>query len=122
MSKRAKRSLLRAAAMLLCVGVPLAATLTQFPVWVVRSSEATVSGMFLMLSFLCALPFLKQIRAYFASPSAALVWGVLLVLLALLRNIIDEVIFVCAFGAPANILGMFLFKIADAAEKKDSEK
>lgn len=121
MTNATKGKLIRYAATALCVGVPLAATLTQFPIWVYKSAEATVSGMFLLMSFFSALPFIKQIKEYFKSPASWVLWSVLLVTLVLLRNIIDEVIIVCMAGAPANIVGMFIYKIGRHIEDKDKK-
>ena len=122
MTNSVKGKLIKLAATVLCVGVPLGATLTQFPIWIYKSSEATVSGMFLLLALISALPFIKQIKAYFKSPAVWVVWSVLLVLLVLLRNIIDEMIIVCMAGAPANIIGMFIYKIGKSIEDKDKKK
>jgi hypothetical protein len=119
MTNATKGKLIRYAATALCVGVPFAATLTQFPIWIYKSSEATVSGTFLLFAMLSALPFIKQIIAYFKSPAVWVVWCVLLVSLILLRNIIDEMIIVCMAGAPANIVGMFIYKIGKHIEDKD---
>ena len=122
MTNSVKGKIIKYCAIALCVGVPLAATLTQFPVWVYKSSEATMSGMFLMFAFISALPFIKQIKAYFKSPAVWVVWTVLLVLLLLLRNIIDEMIIVCMAGAPANIIGMLIYKIGQNIEEKDKKE
>ena len=77
-----------------------------------------MSGTFLLFAFLSCLPFIKQIIAYFKSPAVWAVWVALLVVLVMLRNIIDEMIVVCAVGAPANILGMFTYKIGAGIEAK----
>lgn len=119
MRNATKGKIIRHASTALCVGVPFAATLSQFPVWIEKSSEATVSGTFLVFAFLSALPFIKQIIAYFKSPAVWAVWVALLVCLVMLRNIIDEMIFVCLFGAPANILGMFTYKLGAHIEAKE---
>lgn len=103
--------LIRYIAIALCVFPPLAATVSQFPVWIEKSAEATMSGTFIVFAFLSALPFIKQIIAYFKSPSCWAVWCAILLVLLLIRNIIDEIILVCAIGAPSNIIGMFLYKL-----------
>lgn len=100
-------------ALVLDVGAPLAATISQFPVWVDRSAGATVSGLFVLFAFLSAIPFLKQIKAYFKSPSAWVMWCIIFVLLVALRAIIDEILVICAIGALANVIGAGLHKIGD---------
>ena len=98
---------------------PLAATLSQFPIWIHRSSEATVSGTFLLFALLSMLPFAKQIATYMKSPSAWMVWGILFALFIALRNIIDEMVIVCFVGLLSNIVGTFIYKLG---EKISDEK
>ena len=100
-------------ALVLDVGAPLAATMSQFPVWVDRSADATISGMFVLFAFLSAIPFFKQIKEYFKSPSAWVMWCIIFVSLIALRAIIDEILVICAIGALANIIGAGLHKIGD---------
>lgn len=118
MTNRTKGNILKAIAVTIDVSVPLAATLTQFPLWVEKSSEATMSGLFLIFSFLSCLPFIKQIKAYFRSPSVWVVWVVLLVLFVCLRNIIDEMVVVCFFGTIANAIGACIYKLGDIIGNK----
>lgn len=118
MTNRTKGNILKALAVTVDVSVPFAATLTQFPIWVEKSSEATMSGLFLVFAFLSCLPFIKQIKAYFRSPSVWVVWMVLLVLFVCLRNIIDEMLVVCFFGTIANVVGAGIYKIGNAVGNK----
>ncbi len=106
-----KGAIIKGCAVCLDVFVPLAATFVQFPIWVERSSEATMSGLFLVLALVSALPFLKQIKAYFKSPSVWVIWIVLFALFVCLKNIIDEMIVVCFAGMLANIIGCGIYKI-----------
>ncbi len=126
MKNKTKGKLLRYAAVALDVAVPLIATLTQFPVWTEKSSEATVSGLFLVFAFLSALPFIKQIKAFLKSPSVPVIWVVILVFLVCLRNIISEMIIVCFWGTIANAVGMGIYKIGEAvgskADREPAEK
>ena len=118
MTNRTKGKIFKASAVTLDVLVPLIATLTQFPVWVEKSSEATVSGLLIIFAFLSCLPFLKQIKAFFKSPSVWILWVVLLVLFICLRNIIDQMIVVCFFGAIANAIGAGLYKAGEIIGEK----
>lgn len=118
MTNFTKGSIIKGAAVTIDVAVPLAATFNQFPIWVDRSSEATMSGLFLIFAFLSCLPFIKQIKAYFKSPSSWVVWTVLLIMFISLRNIVDEMIIVCFFGMVANLIGTGIYKIGEKVQNK----
>ena len=113
MQKTTKGKIIKFSALVLDVGAPLAATISQFPVWVNRSAGATISGMFVIFAFLSAIPFIREIKAYFKSPSAWIMWIIIFVALAALRAIIDEIIVICAIGALANVIGAAVYKIGD---------
>jgi hypothetical protein len=106
-----KGRIIKGSALCIDVGVPLAATISRFPIWVEESAEASMSGLFLVFAFLSCLPFLKQIREYFKSPSAWVVWAILLAVFVALRNIIDQMVVVCFAGAVANVIGAFIYHI-----------
>lgn len=125
MTNKTKGNILKSIAIGIDVCVPLVATLTQFPLWIEKSSEATVSGLFLLFAFLSCLPFVKQIKEFLRSPSVWMIWVVLLALFVCLQNIIDEMVVVCFFGAIANVAGAGLYKIGEklknsAEKEKDS--
>lgn len=113
MQRTTKGKILKISALVLDVGAPLAATVSQFPVWVDRSAGATVSGLFVLFALLSAIPFFKQIKAYFKSPSVWVMWCIILVALVALRAIIDEIIVICLIGAAANVIGAGLYKLGD---------
>lgn len=113
-----KGKIFKGAGLFLDVAAPLATTLSQFPVWVERSSEATISGIFLVFAFLSCLPFLKQIKAWLKSPSVPVLWLCFFVLFILLRNIIDQMVIVCFIGAVANLAGTGLYKVGRIIENK----
>lgn len=122
MTRSTQGKIVKGAAFGIDVLAPLAATITQFPIWVERSSGATVSGLFLLFAMLSAIPFYKQIKEYMKSPSAPIVWTVIFTFLILLRNIIDEMVIVCFVGMLANILGAGLYnlgKIIGGEERTD---
>ena len=120
MKRTTKGKIFKISAIVLDVGAPLAATVSQFPVWVDRSAGATVSGLFILFAFLSAIPFFKQIKAYFKSPSAWLMWCVVFVALFALRAIIEEMIVICAIGAIANVIGAGIYKIGDHYCKRET--
>lgn len=119
--KITKGKALKIFAVLLDVLAPLIATLTQFPVWVARSSEATMSGMFIILALISCIPFLKQIKEYFKSPAAWAVWLVIFVVFILINNIIDEMIAVSFVGLVANLIGTVIYKAGEILENKESK-
>lgn len=122
MTRATQGKIVKGAAIALDVGAPLIATLTQFPVWVNKSSEATVSGLFLMLALVSVIPFFRQIKEYIKSPAVWVLWTVVFGMMIVLRSILDEIIIVCFVGMVANILGAGIYnvgKIIGGEEKKD---
>jgi hypothetical protein len=121
MTKYKRGKLLKAVAVLIDVLCPLTATLTQFPVWIERSSEATVSGMFVILAFLSCLPFINQIKAYFKSPAAWSVWLVIFLLFIVMESIMQEMIAVSFVGLVSNLIGAVVYKYGVKLEKTNKE-
>lgn len=120
MKNKTKATIIRVVSIVLCVGSPLAATLSQFPIWIATSDRATISGIVVVLLFLSCLPFIRVIKEKLKSPAAWLVWTILAVLTILLANIIFQMRFVCIVGAISNGIGALLFKWANhIAEKPD---
>ena len=119
MSDVAKGRLLKALALTIDISAPLIATLTQFPVWIEQSAEATVSGVVLLLAFLSCVPFFKQIKGFLKSPSAPIMWLIIFVMLTLLDNIIDQMIVVCFVGTISNAIGTFIYKIGEKISGKE---
>ncbi len=122
MTNAVKGRLIKGSAVALDVLAPFIATLTQFPIWIEKSSEATISGLFLVFAFLSCIPFIRQIKEYMKSPSACVVWLVLLVIFVCLQNIINEMVIVCFAGAVANTLGAGIYKLGCIIEKKDAKE
>ncbi len=122
MKNATKGKFIKTAAVGVDVAVPLLATLSQFPVWVQHSSEATMSGLFLFFAALSCIPFLKQIKEFIKSPSAWLVWVILFVVFTALRNIIDQMVIIAFAGMVSNIIGMGIYKLGSyIGEKPDKE-
>ena len=119
MTNKTKGRVIKSFAIGVDVGVPFVATLTQFPVWVEQSSEATMSGLFLLFAFISCLPFIRQIKQYFKSPSVWSVWTIILVFLICLRNIIDQMVIVCFWGMLANIIGAGIYKYGNIIYEKE---
>jgi hypothetical protein len=112
-----RRRILKSAALTIDVGAPLAATMNYFPIWVNRSAESTVSGLFLFFAILCAIPLLKYFKRFIKSPSAPVMWGLLFATFLALRSILDEMVVISFVGFVANIIGLVLFKYAERGEE-----
>lgn len=118
MTNLTRGKIVNASSTLLCVGTPIAAACTQFPIWVQQSSEATVSGMVLLVLFIACIPFYKYIKNYMKSPSAAVVWTVLAVVLTLMQQIISQMLIVTYVATGANIVGTGMYKLGDYIKAK----
>ena len=121
MKNTTKGKIIKGAALTIDVVSPLIATICQFPVWVEKSSSATISGVFLVFAFLSCLPFLNQIKTWLKSPSVPVLWCVFLVLFTLLRNIIDQMWIICFVGVISNYAGSFIYKIGEGIGQKNDE-
>ncbi len=121
MKNKKKGTIVRWVATTICVGAPLATTISQFPIWIAKSERATISGIFLVLAIICCIPFYRQIRDYFKSPSAWVVWTVLTVLFVAMQNIIDQMIIVGIVGIVSNLIGVGLYKLGDHLKEKPDE-
>ena len=121
MTNRFKGKLIRYGAVALDVGAPLIATMTQFPVWVDKSADATVSGMFLFLATLCCIPFFRQLKEVMKNPANPVFWIIVVGILISLRKIIDEMILVGVVAAIANITGSFIYKWGQAVEARPEQ-
>lgn len=113
MNDKVKARLIKALALTIDISAPLIATLTQFPVWIEKSAEATVSGVVLLLAFFSCIPLLKYIKSFIKSPSVPIMWLIIFVMLILLNNIIDQMIVVCFVGVISNSIGTLIYKIGD---------
>lgn len=92
-----------------CVIPPLLATFLQFPIWIHRGTEATMSGTFVVLAFLSVLPLIKYVKSLIKAPAIPLCWWILFALFLVLRSIIDEMIIVFLVGGISNMIGVGLF-------------
>lgn len=119
MTNKTKGKAIKGGALALDVGVPLAVTLSYFPFWVEKSSEATVSGLAVVFVLLSLIPALKVIKKRLSSPSAWMVWSCLAVVLIAINAIIDQALVIAVFGAVSNSAGAVIYKVGDRVEKKE---
>lgn len=101
---------LTAAAYALSIVPPFICTIAFFPVWVASSAECTVSGIALVLLLICAIPAFRAIKQYLKSPSAPIVWGLVMVFSYALKAIIDAVFVIALVGTITSVAAMFVFK------------
>ena len=113
-----KGKIIKGTALTIDVAAPLIATICQFPVWVEKSSSATISGVFLVFAFLSCIPFLNQIKTWLKSPSVPVLWCVFLALFTLLRNIIDQMWIICLVGVISNCAGSIVYKVGNTVGQK----
>ena len=113
MKNATKGKVIKAVAVIIDVLGPFIATLTQFPVWIDKSAEATMSGLFVVFAALSVIPLLRQIKAFIKSPSVWVIWVVLFVFFIALQSIISEMLVVCFWGMVANIVGAGVYKLGE---------
>ena len=116
MTNSLKGKLIQWGAIAIDVGVPMAVTFTQLPVWVYRSSTATVSGLFVICALICSIPMLRHGAPILRNPSAPVVWGILLAIFLGLNSIVDEMLYITGFGFGANIIGSIIYKVGERIE------
>ena len=122
MKNSTKGKIIKGAAVGLDVAAPAIVTFMQFPAWIEHSSEATISGMFLIFAAISCIPFINQIKQYAKSPSVPVVWIILLVALVALRSIIDQAVIICFVGCVANLCGAGLYKIGEYIENVENKE
>ncbi len=112
MTERTKYFILYAVGLIVCIVPPVVAVLMNFPVWIHKSSAATLSGISLVLLVLCCIPFYKAILAYVRSASSPVMWLLLFLFCFLFGSIVDEMTAISFVGAISNTVGAVIFKIA----------
>ena len=119
MSNRTKGALLKGSSLVLSVGVPFAATCTQFPMWIEQSASATVSGLFVMFALISAIPILRWLKGQNKSPSGEILWTVLFIILVAVNEIIKQMILISFFGMVANWIGAILYNFGEKLSKRE---
>lgn len=112
MNDRTKYFVLYAVGLAVCIAPPAIAVLMNFPVWVQKSSAATLSGISLVLLVLSCIPFYKAILSYIKSASSPIMWLLLFVFCFLFGAIVDEMTVISFIGVVSNTVGAVIFKIA----------
>ena len=117
-----KRSVLRVIALTVCILPPAIATISYFPVWVVREDTSVLSGMALLVLTIVLIPLMKYIKEKMESPSAPVIWMISFLLFFLLSKIATEMTIISLIGFISNLIGTLIFKLADKITTVTEEK
>ena len=117
-----KRSVLRVIALTVCISPPAIATISYFPVWVVREDTSVLSGMALLVLTIVLIPLMKYIKEKMESPSAPVIWMISFLLFFLLSKIATEMTIISLIGFVSNLIGALIFKLADRTTTVTEEK
>ena len=118
MTDRSKYNIFTVLAVGFCVLPPLITTLCQFPVWV-ESPKMVVSGICVLFIFFSCLPFIRQIKKFFKSPSATVLWIIVFAALMVLKSIINQMLYVTAAGLIGNCIGEIFFSVRKRYKEDD---
>lgn len=119
MRERTKGFILGAVGLTVSTAPPLVTTLMQFPVWVERSEEATVSGIVCFLGLLCLVPLYKHIGRMLRSPSAPVMWGIFAAVMYIMKSIAEQMYIVAVVGVISNVIGWLFFKWRDKYKSRE---
>ena len=107
---------------LLCIAPPAVATLCYFPLWVEKSSSATISGLSLILILVSIIPLFRIVKDHISSPSAPVIWILICLFCFAFKSIIDQVLVIAFVGAVSSLAGMLVFWARDKGEKKEEKE
>ena len=115
-----KKKVFRLLGYLFSVLPPLGATLFCFPELYLRGEgERALSLGVLLLVGLSVLPLYRRLRALLKTPSAPLLWGILLGIFYLARLVADEIVFVSLFGLFGSLIGALCFRLGGLGGGED---
>lgn len=104
---------------------PLVATATQFPVFIEKSANATISGIFVLMCCIVAIPMLLYVkrlktanRAIAKPPTAICFWALLLGGSVALEAIIQQFKFIGAAGLAGTCVAEVFFYAAKRVQTK----
>ena len=121
MSNRTKGALLKGSSLLLSVGVPFAATCTQFPMWIEKSATATVSGLFVIFALISSIPLFRWLKRQNKSPSGEIIWTLVFIMLIAVNEIIKQMILISFFGMLANWIGAILYNFGEKLSEREEK-
>jgi len=109
---------LKTLALLLSTVPVAAATLSYFPLWRKEGSLAMISGIVLFLLLLSAVPLIKLIKRYFASPTATTMWFLMFIIFFALSKIADEMVVISLVGYLGNLAASFLWRLSGGVKRE----
>lgn len=121
MKRSTKGKIVKTSAVIIDVAGPVFATLSKFPVWIEKSPKATVSGLALVLIAISCIPFIRQLKAFFKSPSVLSVWLIMFIALIVLNNIIEDMMYVAFVGLISGAAGTGIYKLGDIIDSKGND-
>ena len=108
-----KKRVFRLLGYLFSVVPALTATLVCFPPLYARGDGArAVSLGSVLLLLLALLPFWRRLRSFLKTPSAPMLWGIVLVVFYLAWRVAREVVFISCFGFLGSLVGALCFRLA----------
>ena len=119
MKSRTKAVIFNLLGLIFCVVPPVVATLEHFPIWISEGGEVFFSGITVILLFICAIPFKRQISRIFHSPSAWFLWLCIFVLSTLLSRIADDISAIALVAFISNTIGAVFFKLGKKQEERN---
>ncbi len=117
-----KYSVLTALGALLCIAPPAVVTLCYFPLWVEKSSSATLSGLSLIMILVSIIPLFRILKNHLSSPSAPIVWVLICGFCLAFRSIIDQMLVISFVGGISSIAGFIIFKARDKMIAKKAKE
>lgn len=106
-----KGLILRIIGILFCVVPPVIATLEYFPLFK-EQPETGVSALSAVFLALCAIPAWKYIKKALKSPSAWLLWLVILVFSVCFEPIVYQMKIISAISVVSSVIGAIFFRWA----------
>ncbi len=103
-----KRTIFKILGFAFSVLPPLIATLELFPL---MSAAGKISVLAVVALILACIPFIKAIKKLFTSPSAWMMWGVILGFCLLVRAVVDEFYTISTLGFAGSLIGAGFFHL-----------
>ena len=127
MSNRTRMLLYDFVARCIAVAFPAGMTLYHVPLFVSRSSEATLSGLCLFALFICMIPFwrkLRDVKKFLFEVSTPVLWLLIVGAFYFLSKIADEVISIGVAGCFGACLSSLILHIGKKKcfETEENEK
>lgn len=110
---------LRILGFVFCVLPPAFVVLNQYPL---MTSQAKLSGLAVILLALCAVPLWKYLKELLKSPSAWMLWGILLLFCLVVNSVLEELTLVATVAFPSSVIGAVCFHFAKRAGEKGAVK